>query len=56
MNPDEPQITHSITDCNDCAVRWSCALEMDGPKFEPCPKHRVKEVCKTLSKGRGETS
>jgi len=25
--------------CNDCAVRWSCSLEADGPKFEPCPKH-----------------
>lgn len=23
--------------CNDCAVRWNCALEVDGPPFERCP-------------------
>lgn len=32
-------------DCHDCAVRWSCSLEADGPEFEPCPKHRRKDVC-----------
>ena len=30
--------------CNDCAVRWSCSLEADGPKFEPCPIHRRGEI------------
>lgn len=25
--------------CPDCATRWSCALEIDGPAFEPCPVH-----------------
>lgn len=24
--------------CNDCAVRWNCALEVDGPLFERCPQ------------------
>ena len=26
-------------DCSECAVRWSCSLETDGPKFVPCDKH-----------------
>lgn len=29
--------------CDDCAVRWSCALEADGPDFEPCPLHKVEK-------------
>lgn len=40
-------------DCSDCAVRWSCALEADGPKYEPCPEHRVRQLiidCKTSGK------
>jgi hypothetical protein len=30
-----------ITDCPDCAIRWSCSLEADGPEFKPCPKHTL---------------
>lgn len=30
----------AIIPCNDCAVRWSCALEADGPTFVPCEGHR----------------
>jgi hypothetical protein len=30
--------------CDDCAVRWSCSLEADGPKYEPCPTHRTREL------------
>jgi hypothetical protein len=29
-----------ITDCKDCAVRWSCSLESDGPQYTPCPLHK----------------
>lgn len=39
--------------CNDCAVRWSCSLEADGPKFDPCEQHRFRELiidCKTAGK------
>ena len=32
-------------DCNDCAVRWSCSLEADGPEFIPCPRHNNCKVC-----------
>lgn len=30
--------------CNDCAVRWSCSLEADGPPFSPCPEHLQREL------------
>jgi hypothetical protein len=39
--------------CNDCAVRWNCSLEKDGPAFEPCPEHRERPLiidCKTAGK------
>lgn len=39
--------------CPDCAIRWSCSLEADGPEFEPCPdcakkaetEHQACRVC-----------
>lgn len=45
-----PPITGAHPGCDDCAVRWSCALEADGPTFEPCPGHRYRPIivdCKT---------
>lgn len=30
--------------CNDCAVRWSCSLEADGPPFSPCAEHMTREL------------
>lgn len=31
--------------CDDCAVRWSCSLEADGPDYVPCPRHNDCKVC-----------
>jgi len=28
-----------IRECNDCAIRWCCSLESDGPPFIPCELH-----------------
>lgn len=37
------------TSCNDCMTRWSCSLEADGPKFEPCPKHSFPDKQATVA-------
>ena len=30
--------------CADCATRWSCSLEADGPPFSPCNEHITREL------------
>jgi hypothetical protein len=30
--------------CIDCASRWSCSLEADGPPFQPCTEHSQREL------------
>ena len=34
----------TFTHCTDCAVRWSCALESDGPQFTPCQQHELRTL------------
>ena len=38
-----PKIAVDMT-CADCATRWSCALEADGPPFQPCTEHSQREL------------
>jgi hypothetical protein len=40
LHPLLPEVS-LVSKCNECAVRWSCSLEADGPDFEPCLKHRI---------------
>ena len=30
--------------CSDCATRWSCSLEADGPPFVPCAEHSKRDL------------
>ena len=30
--------------CTECATRWSCSLEADGPPFAPCADHLQREL------------
>ena len=38
-----PKISVDV-ECHNCAVRWSCSLEADGPVFVPCDEHRRREL------------